>query len=31
MKSIRLFISVMATLATVLATVLTWFLLYLRG
>lgn len=31
MKFIRLFIFAMATLATFLATALTWFLLYLRG
>lgn len=31
MKSLRAFIFLMATLATALATALTWFLLYLRG
>lgn len=31
MKSIRTFIFLMATVATTLATALTWFLLYLRG
>lgn len=31
MKSLKAFMFVMATLATVLATALTWALLYLRG